>query len=132
MMASWNVQQATPRDWSRVAALLVAADLPLAGAEDHLSDFLLAYRDGALLGTVALERYGEAALLRSVAVAPAARGQGLGQVLVRRALEQARRAGLKQVVLLTTTAADFFPRFGFRPISRAEVPLAAQASIEFQ
>jgi amino-acid N-acetyltransferase len=131
-MASWNVQQATPRDWPRVAELLEAAGLPLAGAEDHLSDFLLAYRGDALLGVAGLERHGDTALLRSVAVASTARGQALGQALVRQALEQARRAGLKQVVLLTTTAADFFPRFGFRQISRAEVPLAAQASIEFQ
>ena len=34
--------------------------------------------------------------------------------------------------LLTTTAADFFLRFGFRPINRAEFPLITQASVEFQ
>ena len=33
---------------------------------------------------------------------------------------------------LTTTAANFFLRFGFQPISRAEFPLTAQASVEFQ
>jgi amino-acid N-acetyltransferase len=36
------------------------------------------------------------------------------------------------VVLLTTTAEDFFLRFGFQPISRVEFPLAVQASVEFQ
>src|SRR5690349_8957745 len=131
-MTSWNVQQATVHDWPRVAALLVAADLPLAGTEDHLSDILLAYKDESLLGSAGLERYGDTALLRSVAVAPAARGQGLAQPLVRLAVDQAQRAGVKQVVLLTTTAADFFPRFGFRTIQRADMPLAAQASVEFQ
>jgi N-acetylglutamate synthase-like GNAT family acetyltransferase len=36
------------------------------------------------------------------------------------------------VYLLTTTAADFFARhFTFRPIGRAEVPVAVQQSVEF-
>jgi len=33
--------------------------------------------------------------------------------------------------LLTTTAADFFPKFGFEPIARADVPASVQSSIEF-
>jgi GNAT superfamily N-acetyltransferase len=35
-----------------------------------------------VIGSVAIELYGEEALLRSLAVAPAVRGQGLGQRLV--------------------------------------------------
>lgn len=131
-MRSWTMRRATPHDWPKIAALLATADLPLAGAEAHLSDFFLAFRDDALIGTAGLERYGDTALLRSVAVAPTERGQGLGQALVQKAIELASMLGLRQVVLLTTTAANFFPRFGFQPISRAEVPLAAQASVEFQ
>jgi len=33
--------------------------------------------------------------------------------------------------LLTTTAADFFPRCGFRRIARADVAPAVQQSVEF-
>jgi amino-acid N-acetyltransferase len=35
------------------------------------------------------------------------------------------------VYLLTNTAAEYFPRFGFERITRADVPPAVQASIEF-
>lgn len=131
-MTSWTVRRATPHDWPQIAALLAEAELPLAGAEGHLSDFLLAFRGDALVGCAGLERYGATALLRSVAVAQTKRGYGLGPALVRMTIEHASTLGMRQVVLLTTTAADFFPRFGFRTIQRAEVPLAAQASIEFQ
>lgn len=131
-MTSWTMRRATRHDWPKIAALLATADLPLAGADEHLSDFFLAFREDLLVGTSGLERYGDTALLRSVAVASTERGQGLGQALVRQALVHAASLGLRQVVLLTTTAADFFPRFGFQPINRAEVPLAAQASVEFQ
>jgi amino-acid N-acetyltransferase len=126
------MRRATPHDWPNVVALLLKADLPLAGAEEHLSDFFLAERDGILIGTAGLERYGNTALLRSVAVAPTERGQGLGQTLVQQAIAEAAALGLCQVVLLTTTAADFFLHFGFRTIQRTYMPVAAQASIEFQ
>ena len=131
-MTSWTMRRATRHDWPEIAALLAAADLPLAGVDEHLPDFFLAFRGDLLVGTSGLERYGDTALLRSVAVASTERGQGLGQALVRQALAHAASLGLRQVVLLTTTAAAFFPRFGFQPINRAEVPLAAQASVEFQ
>ena len=87
---------------------------------------------GALIGCAALERHGRVRLLRSVAVAPAERGKGLGEALVRRVLDRARGEGVSTVVLLTTTAAGFFPRLGFRTVPRWEVPREVQASAEFQ
>jgi amino-acid N-acetyltransferase len=131
-MSSWIMRRATPHDWPKTAALLAAADLPLAGAQTHLSDSFLAFRDDVLIGSAGLERYGDTALLRSVAVAVPERGHGLGQALVQQVLTYAASLGVRQVVLLTTTAADFFLRLGFQPISRAEVPRASQASVEFQ
>jgi amino-acid N-acetyltransferase len=84
------------------------------------------------VGCAALELYGAAALLRSVAVSPEARGTGLGQRLVAAALDRAHRLGVTSVYLLTETAAGFFPRFGFRAVERATVPVALQASVEFR
>lgn len=34
-------------------------------------------------------------------------------------------------LLITTTAENYFPAFGFAPIARAEVEPAVQASVEF-
>src|SRR6266498_2663696 len=86
-------------------------------------------RSGArVVGSAALELYGEAALLRSVAVEPALRGQGLGRRLALAALDLAREHGAAEVYLLTETAAEFFSRLGFRPIARAEVAPEVQRS----
>src|SRR5947208_14053320 len=131
-MSSSIMRRATPHDWPKMTALLATADLPLAGAEAHLSDFFLAFRDDVLIGSAGLERYGDTALLRSIAVASSERGRHLGQALVQQVLAYAATLGVRQVVLLTTTAATFFLRFGFQPISRAGVPSVAQASVEFQ
>ena len=115
-----------------VADLLKESGLPLAGVEEHLGGFLLSFEEGSLTGCAGLERYGSIALLRSVAVASEQRRRGLGQELVRRALVRARAEGIKSVLLLTTTAAHFFQRFGFVSISRAEVPGALRCSAELQ
>lgn len=71
------------------------------------------------------------ALLRSVAVDATRRGEGFGHQLTQAALDLARARGLSQVYLLTTTAADFFPRFGFRVVARSEVDPAVRQSVEF-
>jgi amino-acid N-acetyltransferase len=118
-------------DWPAVAMLLQRYDLPLEGAQAHLENFVVAVNGkGELEGVAGLERYGEVGLLRSVAVAE--RRRGVGAALVERILELARSLGMQQVVLLTTTAADYFPRFGFQRIERSEAPAAVHASAEFQ
>jgi len=126
------IRPATPRDWERIAALLSAASLPSAGARENLGGFLVAEHDGALVGCAAIERYGETGLLRSLAVGASERGRGTGADLVRRCIAEAAGAGLETLVLLTTTAERYFPRFGFKPIDRNEVPAAVHASAEFQ
>ena len=101
------------------------------GLEEHLSTILVARTDQKVVGSAALELYGTAALLRSVAVQQDFRDQGLGHWLVLGILALARECGPTHIYLLTETAGDFFPRFGFRPISRSEVPTAVQNSLEF-
>jgi amino-acid N-acetyltransferase len=126
------LRRATEADWPGIETLLTETNLPLAGAPEALPSFLVAIRGETVVGAAALERYGTVALLRSVAVRPDLRGTGLGQELVRRQLEIAPSEGVQRVVLLTTTAAEYFPRFGFRTLPRADVPAAAQAALEFR
>ncbi len=129
---NWSaIRSAGLDDWPRIAALLTASALPLAGAEEHVSDFLVAELAGQIVGCAAVERYGSIALLRSVAVASEARGNGLGAQLVHAALSHADAAGCLKVVLLTTTAAAYFPRFGFHGIARDATPEPVRASVEF-
>jgi len=66
-----------------------------------------------------------------VAVDSAHRSHGLGRQLVEAQLEEAHRRGIQEVYLLTETASDSFPRFGFRPIERSAVAPAPHASVEW-
>jgi len=126
-----DITPAAPADLPDILALLDASRLPRAGIEDHVASTLVARQDSGVVGTAALELYGGAALLRSVAVAAPLRGQGLGVALTVAALDLARQHGIRSVYLLTETAGQFFPKFGFHAISRAEVDYAVLASTEF-
>ena len=126
------IESATERDLPEICGLLERLHLPLAGVDEHLPTMLVA-RDGEqIVGTAALELYADGALLRSVAVEPRLQGRQLGHQLTDAALQLASSRGATAVFLLTTTAERFFPRFGFEPVGREQVPPSVRESVEFQ
>jgi len=127
-----RVREATPGDWPGIEELLLARDLPVAGAREHLDGFLVSSDGPVVTGCAVIERYGDIGLLRSLAVTEDVAGRGLGTALVDASIEQARRLGLRGLYLLTTTAAGFFPRFGFETISRESLPPSLGASEELR
>jgi amino-acid N-acetyltransferase len=128
-------QVAGADDLAEVECLLEAAGLTRAGLAACARDgHLLVARaeDGGLVGCVALELFGETALLRSLAVTVGGRGHGLGSALVARALDQARAAGANEGWLLTETAGSFFAARGWAAADRATAPAGVAGSIEFR
>lgn len=130
-MTNPALTRARREDLAVVLALLELSGLPVEGVAEHLDAFWVARADGALVGCVGLEQYGESALLRSLAVAPSWRKQGLGRALTGRVLDDARQRRLKRVFLLTETAAGFFAEAGFERIARGDADAAVQESVEF-
>ncbi len=125
------IEPARPDDLPAIVSLLERGRLPRAEIERHLGAVVVA-RDGAqVVGCAAVELYDTAGLLRSVAVHPDVRGQGLGVRMTEAALALARARGARTIYLLTETAAQFFPRFGFRSIPRDHVAPAVRQSVEF-
>jgi amino-acid N-acetyltransferase len=131
-IAGAQLRPATPADLPGIERLLTASSLPLAGVADALPGFTVAESDGEIVGTAALAACCDDALLRSVAVAPEWRSRGLGRALVTRAIAEAEARGLRALYLLTTTAEHYFPSFGFRQVTRDEVPAEIRATDEFQ
>jgi amino-acid N-acetyltransferase len=105
--------------------------LPIAGLRESLPSALVVREDGAVVGSAALETYGSGVLLRSVVVRESVRGRRLGERLTRAALDLARERRAPAAFLLTTTAPQFFSRFGFATIARDQVPDDVRQSIEF-
>ncbi len=118
--------------WPEIARLVREAELPLAGALDHLDQFLVAVRGDRVIGCIGLELYEGVALLRSVAVAEDESGRGIGKSLVTAQLARARNLGVGKIYLLTTTAATYFEKFGFHELRPEDAAPLLGASAEFQ
>ncbi len=127
-----KIRVATSRDLGAVESLLSSSKLPIEGVKENFSSFVVAEEQGKIAGAIGLERFGSVALLRSAVVSPEHRGSGVGRRLVEKALERAEEDGIEELFLLTTTAEDYFPRFGFARTTRSAVPPAVKASAEFQ
>ena len=114
------ITNASSGDLRQILDLLSQVQLPLDGVAENVNAFLVARDESSrLIATIGLERHGNTALLRSAAVAPDYQGCGIGSQLTEKLLEQATKDGVERVVLLTSTAREFFARrFGFCETSR--------------
>ncbi len=129
---SVEFRRASGRDRSAIRILLELSGLPTEDLESAAPEFMVATQDSKLIAVGALQRFEDVALLRSLAVIPEERGRGRGQQMVAELERAARSAGVRKLVLLTLTAADFFGRLGYRRIERSELAGPVQDSAEFR
>ena len=122
---------ASSADWPAIGALLAAAGLPSLDLAARAEHFRVARAGASLLGAIGVEIYGTHGLLRSLVVAPHARGQGVGEALVGAIESHARDAKLLELILLTTSAEGFFVRLGYSAVVRDQMPAPVRASAEF-
>ncbi len=130
-MTGMRIRRAGAQDFDAVARLLEQARLPLAGVAEHFENFLVAESDGNIIGSIGMEIYEEAALLRSAVVHPSWRNKGVGSLLYETLLRIARDRGIRRIVLLTNTAEKYFERKGFKAIPQDSVTGPITASVEF-
>lgn len=130
---SLTFDPATPDDLPAIQALLAAAALPIDDVDATLVDSLQVARDDDrhLRGVVGLQRVAGGALLRSLAVASHARGQGVGARLLAAAEAQAWATGVRTLYLLTTSAAPFFASRGYIILARDTAPDGIRATAQF-
>jgi amino-acid N-acetyltransferase len=123
---------ARPSDDAGIRQMLIAGGLPASDlTERHLAHFFVCRADDSIVGTVGIEPAADVALLRSLAVAPAYRANGLGAALVQLAEAHAATLGATDVYLLTTSAERFFAMRGYRSIPRDSAPQGVRATTEF-
>ena len=131
-MTPYRIRPARADDIGRVESELRDSDLPLDGLRDQFGDgYAIAEADGEFIGVEGIEVHGNDGLLRSAAVVATWRGKGVGDALTRDRIDWAKRRGLDALYLLTTTAGDYFPRFGFKRVGRDTAPDAVRRSREF-
>jgi amino-acid N-acetyltransferase len=123
----------TAADAPHIHALLQGDGLPTEDLLKSAPEFIVGCdATGQIVAAGALQRFGQAALLRSVVVAPSLRRKGLGRGVVLELERVARAGSVKQLVLLTQTASLFFERQGYRRVDRSSVPEDVQGADEFR
>lgn len=130
---SWTIREPWQKEWERYRELLRDANLPLEGVGPGKGGLFLVAVDsaGRVAGGVGLDGMGPELLLRSLVVAPAERGSGLGRALLAAIEEMARDSGAESLFLLTETAARFFAGRGFLDLSREQAPACIRQTAEF-
>jgi amino-acid N-acetyltransferase len=118
-------------DSPAITELLGACGLPADDIGEHIAGLVTVRSEGTIIATIGLESYGRVALLRSLAVTPAWRGHGIAAELCRRIEARARANGVRELFLLTTTAAGFFEDRGWHRADRGQAPAAIRATSEF-
>lgn len=122
-----NIRARQPEDLDSVRTLLEGADLPSKGLE--CTEGWVAEENGRPVGHVALERTADAAVLRSLAIAPAAQGRGLA----RRLMDQAEsEAGNRALVLRTLTIGPWAERRGYFRANPDQIPESILNTTEFE
>ena len=126
-------EPARPHDLPGALDLLGRSELPGKDVAERWGHYFVVREDDARVVAVAgLEVHGEDGLLRSVAVDPDYRGQGLGESLVEAAMVRAKQLELRSVYLLTTSARNYFARRGFADCPREAAPAGIRESWEFR
>ena len=127
-----GLRPSTTTDQTAIRGLLHGSRLPVDDLDTAAIDFIVATDATGLIGVVGLEPFGSAGLLRSLAVRDEHRGRGIGEHMVSAIEARAASLGLRQLVLLTETAAPFFAKRGYAAIARNQAPPAVQHSTEFR
>ncbi len=89
---------------------------------EHLGNFLVARREGALVGVVAVRNFGDGLNeIRSLAVGSGFEGAGLGSSLVQGAIALACKRHAKRIFALTMRP-RLFQRLGFKVVDKELFP----------
>jgi amino-acid N-acetyltransferase len=126
------VRKAGMRDIPNILSLInsyAAAGIMLPRTEfemsENIRDFSVAYDGSQLVGCAALHFYTPTtAEVRSLAVLPDIKQQGVGRAMVE-SLEREARENDLEAIFAFTYVEQFFSRLGFEVIERGELPLKA-------
>ncbi len=124
------INEITKSNFPKVVALLKQNKLPTGDISELTKLFSISDND-RVGGTVGLESYKSIGLLRSLTVDAEYRSKGLGRQLIDFIENFAKQNGIQEMVLLTTTASDYFSKRNYEVIQRENVPKEIKKSTEF-
>ena len=126
------MQITTKPDFDEVVTLLKQCELPTADLTPEKLEYFYSVSDvSKLIAVIGLEVHGNYGLLRSLAVEPSLRNQGIAKKLLSQIEQIATEHQLSDLFLLTTTAPVYFSKNGYAETARDKVPDEIKSTSEF-
>lgn len=89
---------------------------------ENIRDFFVAEENNEIKGVCALHiLWEDLAEVRSLAVKKDSQKKGIGSLLVKRCLNEAKKLGIKKVFVLTYIP-EFFKKIGFKELDKSKLP----------
>ncbi|WP_018157135.1 amino-acid N-acetyltransferase [Demetria terragena] len=131
-----SIRLATVRDVRSIRALVepyvesrAIVPKPVVAYYESVQEFRVVELDGRIVGCGAVHAmWDNVAEIRTVAVDPAVKGRGVGSLLLRTLIQEARDLGVSRLFCLTFET-DFFAHHGFREIEGQVVAPAVYAEL---
>ena len=114
-----------------IAEILQANDLPIDDLKTAPIQFYGIFENDKMKGIGDFETYGKCAILRSIAVPKEFRGMGYGKEVVSFVEKTAKEKQINTLYLLTTTAYQYFQKYGYQTITLDTCPPDILSSAEF-
>lgn len=125
-----NIVPASQNSFAAAIRLLESCGLPTTDINSGTQLFVME-KDGAVVGTIAVEYDYDNALLRSLSVEEGYRNKGIGEELVSFIEEYVQQQGVQNIFILATTAVNFFLKRGYQKVERSAAPPFIQNTSEF-
>ena len=126
-----QIRTAKSSEYQVVSKLLENAKLLTVDLDPELQHFFVVTDNNKVVGTGGLEIFDHNALLRSLVVSPAARGQQLGKKLTDTLCQYAQKQQVQNLYLLTETAEVLFTARGFERTLRDAAPDTIKQTQQF-
>ena len=126
-----NYRTARDSDLLAIITLLQISNLPYEDCHRQLENLLILEEGHHIIALGGAQCYGDVALLRSIAIQPERRGQGLGKAMFLTLKTRVQEQGVDTLYLLTETACEYFKGLGFNQIARDLVPKAIKQTAQF-
>ena len=126
------IKQATDREFDIIKKLLDDNNLPTTDIYQDNIQFFIGLINDKIMSVIGLEKYKDSGLLRSLAVNDLFKNQQVGTRLIQHLFNLCVSEHIDKIYLLTTTAENYFVKFGFLKIDRIEAPDILKQTREFK
>lgn len=127
-----QIEPALESDYKEISYLLNVNELPSSDiTEDHVQIFV-GLNQQEIIGTIGLQKYDSIGLLRSLVVKDGYKSQKIAGKLLHYIFDYCVMHKITELYLLTTSAEEYFYKYGFQKIERILVPEVIKETKQYQ